>query len=136
MILRVCPDCCDFHRKTGRCDACASSYEPVRKARERARSRYRLAHEPYRWITTGSRWPAARKAARRRDGDTCVYAATGGCRGRLEVHHIVPVRLGGAPYDLDNLVTACRAHHSRLEASYRRAEKRWANKTRTGALPP
>ena len=42
------------------------------------------------------------------------------CYGRLEVHHLVPVRLGGAPFDLGNLVTVCRGHHEAIETRNRK----------------
>ena len=56
------------------------------------------------------RWKAVRLAVRRRDGWACVQCGAG---GRIEVDHIVPLRDGGAPFDLDNLQTLCRACHAR-----------------------
>ncbi|NKL23477.1 HNH endonuclease signature motif containing protein [Rhizobium leguminosarum] len=61
-----------------------------------------LAHHDSRW------WPV-RTAAVRRDDFKCQEC---GARGRLEVHHVKPVR--EAPelaYDLGNLKTLCVACH-------------------------
>lgn len=55
-------------------------------------------------------WKAVRLLAKRRDGWCCVDC---GAKGRLEVDHIVPLRAGGAPYDLDNLASRCPACHAR-----------------------
>ena len=35
------------------------------------------------------------------------------------VHHIVPIKDGGAPLDLDNLRSACKSHHGQAEAQSR-----------------
>ncbi len=53
-------------------------------------------------------WERTRRAAFERDGWRCVDC---GRPGRLEVHHTVPLRRGGALYDLDNLETLCRGCH-------------------------
>ena len=71
----------------------------------------------------GARWDQVRLAALERDGWRCQ---TCGKAGVLEVHHVVALRDGGAPYDLANLVTLCRACH--LEAHHGRvspAEAAW-----------
>ena len=54
------------------------------------------------------RWAETRRAAFERDGWRCVDC---GRPGRLEAHHITPLRKNGAPYDLDNLETLCRPCH-------------------------
>ncbi|TPJ28025.1 HNH endonuclease signature motif containing protein [Mesorhizobium sp. B2-7-2] len=59
------------------------------------------------------RWVALRQAARRRDDFRCTEC---GERGRLEVHHKIPVRQ--APelaFDLGNLTCLCPPCHIRLE---------------------
>jgi hypothetical protein len=49
--------------------------------------------------------------------------ADGACFGRLEVHHLVPVRDGGEPFDPDNCAVVCRAHHEELEKRAREARR-------------
>jgi 5-methylcytosine-specific restriction endonuclease McrA len=90
----------------GRCPVCA-------------RDRQRYASDPHRQALSSPRWQKTRRAVRARDGGRCVYEGDE-CRGQLEVHHLVSVRRGGAPFDLDNLVTVCRAHHEVIEAEQRR----------------
>lgn len=56
-----------------------------------------------------SRWRAVRLEAKRRDDFKCTEC---GARGRLEVHHVIPVRQ--APelaYSLGNTKTLCTACH-------------------------
>lgn len=63
-------------------------------------------------ITRGPRWRALRLEALRRDGFQCRDC---GARGRLEVHHVKPVRTHpGLAYELDNLRCLCRACHTRI----------------------
>lgn len=57
-------------------------------------------------------WQRVRLAALRRDEHRCQRC--GRLSGILEVHHLKPVRNGGAPYDLANLETLCRECHLRL----------------------
>lgn len=54
------------------------------------------------------RWGAVRRLVLIRDDYRCVKC---GKAGRLEVDHIRPLRRGGAPWDLTNLQTLCRACH-------------------------
>ena len=61
-------------------------------------------------------WRAVRREVLERDGWTCCQY---GKYGRMEVDHIQPLHLGGAPYALGNLQTLCRGCHivkSRHEA--------------------
>ena len=55
-----------------------------------------------------ARWGSVRRRTLHRDGWRCQQC---GAAGRLEVHHLVPLAEGGAPYDLDNLQTLCRPCH-------------------------
>lgn len=63
-------------------------------------------------------WDEARAAALARDDHRCTVARWlgGRCTGPLHVHHIHALEDGGAPFDLDNLGTACAAHHPMWEA--------------------
>ena len=56
----------------------------------------------------GSRWLALRRAAFDRDEWRCRKCAK---PGRLEAHHITPLRKGGDPFDLANVETLCRRCH-------------------------
>jgi len=66
----------------------------------------------------GAQWKRTRAAVRRRDGNRCVVC---GATTRLEVHHVVPARLGGDD-SMDNLVTVCVLHHRQADAQLRRRE--------------
>jgi HNH endonuclease len=84
-----------------------------------ARDRERYADDPHRRVLSSSTWHEARAAARTRDGNRCQNEDEN-CVGQLQVHHIVSVRNGGAPYDLSNLITLCRHHHEVLERETRK----------------
>jgi hypothetical protein len=86
-----------------------------------ARDKQRYADDPHRKALSSYAWHKARAAARERDGNQCLYADNGNCYGQLEVHHLISVRRGGPPFDLNNLVTVCRAHHEIIEAAQRKA---------------
>jgi len=63
-------------------------------------------------VMRSPRWKAVRFLAKKRDGFKCVEC---GARGRLEVHHVKPVRTHpDLAYDLDNLKTLCVRCHSRI----------------------
>lgn len=67
-------------------------------------------------------WREAREACLARDGHSCTVelpSDTGEIwrcpeSGDLVVHHVDPIEAGGAPFELDNLLTICRSHHSML----------------------
>jgi hypothetical protein len=66
-------------------------------------------------------WKTVRSRALARDGHRCTVARLlgGPCSAAdvpLEVHHILPVEVGGAAFDLENLGTTCKAHHPQWEA--------------------
>ena len=54
------------------------------------------------------RWARVRRAAFERDGYRCTVC---GRAGRLEAHHEPPLRAGADPYDLDGILSYCRACH-------------------------
>lgn len=58
----------------------------------------------------GSRWGKARRQYLNRVNFTCE-----GCRAEaVEVHHLVPVAMGGDLYDSDNLMAVCKACHEHM----------------------
>ena len=58
------------------------------------------------------RWLELRNRARIRDGFLCVACKRSGLTSPGEiVHHSVPIREGGDPWDIDNLETLCRDCH-------------------------
>lgn len=69
-----------------------------------------------------SAWRHIRDLALARDGDRCTVARLlgGDCHPTLHAHHIVPMSEGGAPLDVDNVLTACASHHPMVEALRRR----------------
>jgi 5-methylcytosine-specific restriction endonuclease McrA len=64
------------------------------------------------------RWRRVRVQALARDGEACTVSRLlgGSCSGPLHVHHLIPVRDGGDPYDLANVATACASHHPAWES--------------------
>jgi HNH endonuclease len=66
-------------------------------------------------------WRNARDNAVYRDKWRCTKREEDGksCKGPISVHHKVPVRAGGAPYDVDNLTTLCRRHHHEADKAWR-----------------
>jgi 5-methylcytosine-specific restriction enzyme A len=61
-------------------------------------------------VTRTARWRALRLQALRRDGFRCRSC---GARGRLEVHHVRPVRTHPAlGFDLGNLEALCASCHT------------------------
>ena len=72
----------------------------------------------------GARWERVRRAAKERDGWRCVKCGLAG--PKLEVHHLVELHKGGAPYDLLNVATYCYRCH-RVAHGYSESEKksRW-----------
>ena len=54
------------------------------------------------------RWRHVRRLVFQRDGWRCKLC---GLRGKLECDHVVPLHLGGDPWDQENLQTACRTCH-------------------------
>ena len=67
-------------------------------------------------------WAAVRAAVRARAGFRCER-----CRrpGRLEVHHVIPIVDGGAPFDERNLQALCRSCHFRAEPGRDKARDEW-----------
>jgi len=59
-------------------------------------------------ITNSRRWQLARAAAKARDHHRCRNC---GSDRNLQVHHVVRLIDGGAPFDLRNLRTRCRRCH-------------------------
>jgi Colicin/Pyocin-S2, DNase domain len=70
-----------------------------------------------------------RKLAAERDGNRCRFEGDD-CYGRLEAHHIVAIKHGGAVYDLDNIAMMCKRRHflaerdARMRATFRGRQRR------------
>ena len=60
------------------------------------------------WPYNTDEWQRTRREVRLRDGRHCFCC---GREAQLDVHHIRPVRSGGAPFDLNNLASVCRSCH-------------------------
>lgn len=77
-------------------------------------------------------WELARTRALARDGKRCSVARLlgGECSPFLHVHHLRPVSEGGAPFDLENLLTVCESHHPVLESLRRSLLRRAAPEER------
>ena len=56
----------------------------------------------------GRPWIAFKEECKRRARYRCERCK---CRGRLEVHHIVPLSQGGERYSFDNVEVICRRCH-------------------------
>jgi 5-methylcytosine-specific restriction endonuclease McrA len=80
------------------------------------RERYRS--DPDRRALSTRRWKQVRKLAAERDGNRCRFEGDD-CYGRLEAHHIVAIKHGGAVYDLDNIAMMCKRHHFLAERETR-----------------
>ena len=73
------------------------------------------------WIYQSKRWKALRAKLFRERGEQCEVCYSIGADGEIQVHHRIPVSLGGEIFDESNLVVLCRSCH--LEA-HREIEKR------------
>ena len=93
--------------KRSRCPIC----EKVRNA-----ERYRT--DPDRRLLSTRRWQQVRKLAAEHDSNRCRFEGLD-CHGRLEAHHLVAIKFGGAPFDLDNIALMCKRHHFLLERETR-----------------
>lgn len=111
-LLQVCGCGALVERKP--CDQCKAGA----RVAERERSRRRRT-EPHQGVMFDPRWPKVRDHVRARNR-TCVRHNDGRCRGKLQVHHVHPVKLGGAPFDPANLRLLCRFHHGLAERDARR----------------
>ena len=83
----------------------------AQKHRHHTGSKQRFA-----WIYSSKRWKAIRQRALNRADGQCEECFS---IGEVQVHHRTPVSLGGAIWDLENLIVLCRSCH--LEA-HRRIE--------------
>lgn len=78
-------------------------------------------------IYSTSRWRKLRARVLRRDGGLCRRCHQSGIeRVADEVHHLRPVRAGGAIWDTANLVSLCRqCHRERHETKIEAARRQW-----------
>ena len=113
--LQICIDCGRTVDavKRGRCALCWPAVAKRQKKREPNRSESSLRKRAaYQSITKTNRWKKLSQQVRLRDG-ACTSC---GRTDDLTVHHIAPV--AAAPdlaFDWNNLITLCRACHSREE---------------------
>ena len=70
---------------------------------------------PNRWPYSTGRWQRLRKTILQRDRYQCQSCGRYG----FEVHHKVPIREGGAVWDLENLEIRCRDCHEKAHGRYR-----------------
>ena len=85
---------------------------------EQARNKERYRSDPDRRALSTRCWKQVRKLAAERDGNRCRFEGDD-CYGRLEAHHIVAIKHGGAVYDLDNIAMMCKRHHFLAERETR-----------------
>ena len=78
-----------------------------------SKNRKRLAAEPWRRIYSTEQWKRTRANARRRAGGCCERC--GRAAKTLDVHHRIPLKHGGPPYDPANLEALCRPCHRAVE---------------------
>jgi 5-methylcytosine-specific restriction protein A len=104
-----------YHR-SGKCQACTRTYE-----RERARVK------PQRLIRNSTRFKKLRELIKARDRQQCQRC---GSRDRLDVHHRVPLHLGGDPYDPSNLEALCpRCHNETMRRPITQPKPRFSRQT-------
>jgi 5-methylcytosine-specific restriction endonuclease McrA len=118
---RICIDCARTIDASvavrSRCPACLAGYKAEKAKQPENRSPESLARRAAHQAVVGTyRWKKTARLAKARDG---------GCRRcgtsrNLQVHHLTPLSSGGAPFDLDNLVTLCGSCHAQVEAAARR----------------
>jgi 5-methylcytosine-specific restriction protein A len=108
----------------GLCHDCKRSYQ----AREATRTRGRLETEPWRAIYRDPRWAVAKAKALARDRHRCVDCL----QPTNQVDHVLPLREGGAPFDLQNLASRCPSCHGLADSRRRRRAKT----ERPGLLSP
>jgi hypothetical protein len=85
---------------------------------EKARNKEPYRTDPDRRLLSTRRWQQVRKLAANRDQNRCRFDGPD-CYGWLEAHHLVAVKFGGAPFDLDNIALTCKRHHFLLERETR-----------------
>lgn len=67
------------------------------------------------------RWRNLRAKVIEQDGGVCQVCGTD---ESLIVHHVIPIKSGGAKWDIDNLVTMCRSCHGSWEGLFLRPDTR------------
>ncbi len=115
-MVKQCSPTCTALVKVPPCPACATKKE---QARDQA--------NPHRSIYKTRQWQSVRKVVLDRDGHQCVDC---GSNRALEVDHVTPLKIGGQPYDVDNLVTYCLDCHRVHDVIKRTLLKRLDAKTK------
>jgi len=73
--------------------------------------RYYCSEECLREFTEDHTWAPVRAFVLKRDRYRCSICNQRLRKSRLDVDHIVPIRMGGNPYDKENLRTLCKDCH-------------------------
>jgi hypothetical protein len=98
-----------------------------------AKTRQRLANEPWRKLYGTRRWKDTRRRTLIRVGRICERC---GHDQNLDVHHITALKDGGAPYDPHNLRVLCRSCHRTADHDNRRFFEPSASTSLPVALSP
>jgi len=85
---------------------CRNCEQPVAVGR-----RHYCSQECMEAFNRNNSWYWVRKDVLRRDRYTCQICKTRMRKKFLDVDHIIPVRLGGNPYNKENLRTLCKDCH-------------------------
>lgn len=107
------------HAKVRRFCGTACWYAYIRDRPDEA-TRWRGGFEPY----YGPNWERQKRLARQRDSYTCGDCGLHQTDPALDVHHLVPRRFFNRDFEaanhLDNLITPCKACHTRRESELHR----------------
>src|SRR4029450_10193206 len=85
---------------------------------EKARKAERYRTDPGPRLLSTRRCQQVRNLAADRDDNRCRFEGPD-CYGRLEAHHLVAIKFGGAAFDLENIALMCKRHHFLLERETR-----------------
>ena len=106
----TCPNLVDANKRY--CSSCQPGEVKKEKARTRQYDKQRgtTAQRGY-----DSRWNRVRALYIKRNPicENCINE--GRTNKAEEVHHIIPIKQGGAKYSFDNLMSLCRTCHNKIE---------------------
>jgi hypothetical protein len=118
--------------KTGRCLTHERAHNrATHRRQERLHPEWRA--KTYRWVYSDPRWRRLR-AQVRREQPTCARM---GCDKRwTDLDHVVALQDGGAPFDRDNVMGLCHAHHSAKTADEVNERGKMSGGSRPSEPPP